>query len=60
MRKKSLLVIGALIFLNGCSGGGEVTVDSIDAEEVLSLDSKADIFQYDVLSIKLILIGLRN
>lgn len=36
--------------ISGCSNEGEVTTvttDSIDAEEVLSLDSDADIFQYD-------------
>ena len=45
--KKCLFVIGAIILLNGCSVGGEVTVDSIDAEEILRLDSTADIFQYE-------------
>ncbi len=36
--------------ISGCSDEGEVTkvtIDSIDAEEVLSLDSDADIFLYD-------------
>lgn len=36
-----------------------VSIDSIDAEEVLTLDSDADIFQYDG-STKLILLGLKN
>jgi len=43
-----VLVISASIM--GCSNGGEttyVTNDSIDAEEVLTLDSYANIFQYD-------------
>lgn len=36
--------------ITGCSNEGEVTtvtIDSIDAEEVLTLDSDSDIFQYD-------------
>ncbi|WP_102275608.1 hypothetical protein [Cytobacillus massiliigabonensis] len=36
--------------LLGCSNGEEitkVTIDSIDADEVLALDPEADIFQYD-------------
>lgn len=45
--KKCFFVIGAIILLNGCSVGGEVRVDSIDAEEILRLDSTADIFQYE-------------
>jgi hypothetical protein len=43
-----VLVISASIM--GCSNGGEttyVTNDSIDAEEVLTLDPYANIFQYD-------------
>jgi hypothetical protein len=35
--------------ISGCSNEGEsttVTIDSIDAKEVLTLDSDADIFQY--------------
>lgn len=43
-----VLVISA--FIMGCSNGGEttnVTNDSIDAEEVLTLDPSANIFQYD-------------
>ena len=40
----------ALLTINGCSYGSETTrvsIDSIDAEEVLRLDPNADIFQYD-------------
>lgn len=37
--------------ISGCSSKGEtttvITIDSIDSEEVLTLDSDADIFQYD-------------
>lgn len=36
--------------ITGCNNQGEtttVTIDRIDAEEVLSLDPNADIFQYD-------------
>ncbi|MBP3953121.1 hypothetical protein J7W16_18520 [Bacillus sp. YZJH907-2] len=41
--------------ITGCSNGGEttkVTIDSIDAEEVITLDPDADIFQYDGLIYK--------
>ncbi|MFD0048135.1 hypothetical protein ACFVHQ_02145 [Actinomycetes bacterium NPDC127524] len=38
----------ALFLITGCSGETtRVSIDRIDAEEVLSLDSNADIFQYD-------------
>lgn len=52
MVQKLLYVLIALPFLmiSGCSNDGEVTtvtIDSIDAEEILKLDSNADIFQYD-------------
>ncbi|RDW17221.1 hypothetical protein CWR45_12560 [Oceanobacillus chungangensis] len=43
-------IIIVLFILCGCSNLGEtneVTIDSIDAEEVLTLDPDADIFQYD-------------
>ncbi|MFJ5717839.1 hypothetical protein [Neobacillus sp. NPDC093127] len=39
----------ALFMISGCSNEGEsttVTIDSIDAKEVLTLNSDADIFQY--------------
>ncbi|WHY85927.1 hypothetical protein QNH39_25685 [Neobacillus novalis] len=45
-----VLIALALLTITGCSNGGEttkVTIDSIDAEEVLTLDPDADIFQYD-------------
>lgn len=45
-----VLIALSLIIINGCSNEGEtttVTIDSIDAEEVLTLDSDADIFQYE-------------
>ncbi|WP_226646118.1 hypothetical protein [Mesobacillus subterraneus] len=45
-----VLIALALFTINGCSNGGETTevsIDSIDAEEVLTLDPNADIFQYD-------------
>ncbi len=45
-----VLIALALFTITGCSNGGEttkVTIDSIDAEEVLKLDPDADIFQYD-------------
>lgn len=45
-----VLIALALFMISGCSNEGEattVTIDSIDAEEVLTLDSDADIFQYD-------------
>ena len=52
MVQKFFYVLIALAFftINGCSNGGETTgvsIDSIDAEEVLTLDPNADIFQYD-------------
>lgn len=52
MVQKLFYVLIALPFLmiSGCSNDGEVTtvtIDSIDAEEILKLDSNADIFQYD-------------
>ncbi|PLR71165.1 hypothetical protein [Bacillus sp. UMB0728] len=44
-------LIGITIFTSaGCSNEGEstaVSIDAIDAEEVLRLDPDADIFQYD-------------
>ncbi|MEA0553159.1 hypothetical protein U1P98_05460 [Lysinibacillus irui] len=43
------LIVLALFMITGCNiQGGTTTVtnDSIDAEEVLTLDSNADIFQY--------------
>ncbi|RBP86894.1 hypothetical protein DFO70_12343 [Cytobacillus firmus] len=45
-----VLIALALFIISGCSNEGEattVTIDSIDAEEVLTLDSAADIFQYE-------------
>jgi hypothetical protein len=43
-----ILVILALFSINGYSNGGETVIkDSIDAEEVLTLDSNANIFQYE-------------
>lgn len=45
-----VLIALALFTITGCSNGSEttkVTIDSIDAEEVLMLDPDADIFQYD-------------
>ncbi|MER2077170.1 hypothetical protein [Psychrobacillus psychrotolerans] len=52
MVQKLFYILIALPFLmiSGCSNDGEVTtvtIDSIDAEEILKLDSNADIFQYD-------------
>lgn len=52
MVQKLFYVLIALPFLmiSGCSNDGEVTtvtIDSIDVEEILKLDSNADIFQYD-------------
>ncbi|MCP1157159.1 hypothetical protein [Bacillus infantis] len=45
------LLIGLTLFtITGCTNQGEstsVSVDTIDAEEVLRLDPDADIFQYD-------------
>ncbi len=45
-----VLITLFLLLMTGCSNNGEisnVTIDSIDAEEVLSLWKDADIFQYD-------------
>ena len=45
-----LFYILTILIITGCSNGGETTkvsIDSIDAEEVLTLDPDADIFQYD-------------
>ncbi|RDW18691.1 hypothetical protein CWR48_10225 [Oceanobacillus arenosus] len=45
-----VLIASALLMISGCSNEGEtttVTIDSIDAEEVLKLNPDADIFQYD-------------
>lgn len=45
-----VLIIFTLFTITGCSNGREATkvpIDSIDAEEVLTLDPGADIFQYD-------------
>jgi hypothetical protein len=45
-----VLIASALFMISGCSNEGEtttVTIDSIDAEEVLTLNPDADIFQYD-------------
>lgn len=45
-----VLITLVLLMITGCSNNGgttEVTIDSIDAEEVLTLDSDADIFQFD-------------
>ena len=45
-----VLIALALFMISGCSNEGEVTtviIDSIDAEEVLTLDPDADIFQFD-------------
>lgn len=44
------LIASALLMISGCSNEGEtttVTIDSIDAEEVLTLNPYADIFQFD-------------
>ncbi|WP_291758244.1 hypothetical protein [Lysinibacillus sp. UBA5990] len=44
------LIVLALFMITGCNiqgGTTTVSIDSIDAEEVLTLDSDADIFQYD-------------
>ena len=44
-----VLIALALFMIGGCSNEGElttVTIDSIDAEEVLKLDPDADIFQF--------------
>ncbi|MEH7011806.1 hypothetical protein V7087_13510 [Neobacillus niacini] len=45
-----VLIALALFTITGCSNGGETTkvsIDSIDAQEILTLDPAADIFQYD-------------
>lgn len=45
-----VLIVLALFMISGCSNEEEtttVTIDSIDAEEVLTLNPDADIFQYD-------------
>lgn len=45
-----LLISLALFTITGCFNGGQTTqvsIDSIDAKEVLTLDPDADIFQYD-------------
>ncbi|MDI2586220.1 hypothetical protein OR571_03525 [Psychrobacillus sp. NEAU-3TGS] len=52
VQKLFYVLIALTLFMNsGCSNEGETTtvttIDSIDAEEVLTLDSDADIFQYD-------------
>ncbi|WP_246880103.1 hypothetical protein [Bacillus suaedae] len=50
-----VLITFVLFMITGCSNGGEttkVTIDSIDAEEVITLDPDADIFQYDGLIYK--------
>ncbi len=44
------LIVLALLMITGCNiqgGTTTVSIDSIDAAEVLKLDSDADIFQYD-------------
>lgn len=43
-------VLLVLLMISGCSNQGgttKVTIDSIDAKEVLTLNPTADIFQYD-------------
>lgn len=58
MKIKSLFYVSIIIVLltvGGCANGGEkndvtevkVTIDSIDAEEVLTLDPDADKFKFD-------------
>lgn len=46
-----VLIALTLFMISGCSNEGETTtvttIDSIGAEEVLTLDSVSDIFQYD-------------
>ncbi|MEH6991174.1 hypothetical protein V7075_00490 [Neobacillus drentensis] len=45
-----VLIALTLFTFTGCSNGGETTkvsIDRINAEEVLSLDPDADIFQYE-------------
>jgi hypothetical protein len=44
------MIVLMLFTITGCSNGGETTkvsIDHINAEEVLRLDPDADIFQYD-------------
>ncbi|MCM3693153.1 hypothetical protein [Neobacillus niacini] len=46
----SVFIVLTLLTITGCSNSGEttkVTIDRIDAEEVLRLDPDADIFQYE-------------
>ncbi|MGD6845732.1 hypothetical protein ACQCVH_24930 [Bacillus infantis] len=56
MFRNLILLIGSALFTAaGCTNGGEstaVSIDSIDAEEVLRLDPDADIFQYDAVIYK--------
>lgn len=48
MRPFFVSILLIIVTVAGCSAGEEeVTIDSIDAEEVLSLDPDADIFQFD-------------
>jgi hypothetical protein len=50
-----VLITITLFAITGCSNGAEttkITIDSIDAEEVLALDPDADIFQYDAVIYK--------
>ncbi|WHZ02888.1 hypothetical protein QNH48_28900 [Neobacillus sp. YX16] len=45
-----VLIALTLFSITGCSNGGETTkvsIDRINAEEVLSLDPDADVFQYE-------------
>jgi hypothetical protein len=45
-----IMIVLMLFTITGCSNGGETTkvsIDHINAEEVLRLDPDADIFQYD-------------
>lgn len=45
-----VLIALAIFTITGCSNGGEtakVSIDRIDAQEVLKLDPDADIFQFD-------------
>jgi len=49
-RLSYVLIALTLFMITGCSNGGETTklsIDSINAGEVLRLDPAADIFQYD-------------
>ena len=48
--RKLVYMLSVLIFLGGCyaaSKTNEVTIDQIDAEEVLRLEPDADIFQHE-------------